>query len=260
MNNTDFLQVAKQAAIEAGEIVKKYSTREHHIHDKGQLNNFATEADLESEKKIIKILKKAFPDHNIIAEEGGGGDQGSEYTWAIDPIDGTLAFTSGFPSYSVSIGLLKNGRPIVGVINQVGTNEIYSAAKGMGAFVNDIQIKVSDRQTLAEAMIGLEFGHNDRKSKIERYFLPIIDKVRQTFVLNAAAVNLAYIARGFLDCTINSANIWDFAAGAIIVEEAGGKVTNHEGGEIDWSQKRILLAASNGLFHDELLKTFNDKI
>src|SRR3989344_9171304 len=155
MADSKFLEVAKEASIEAGKIVKKYSQTEHTFHNKGHFANFATQADLESEAKIIEIITKNFPEHNIIAEEGGGGDNNSQYTWAIDPIDGTIPFVSGFPVYSVSIGLLKNNQPFLGVINQVGTDELYWAEKGKGSFVNGQKISVSKNDKLSDSLVAL---------------------------------------------------------------------------------------------------------
>lgn len=260
MNNSDFLKIAKQAALEAGKIVKKYSALEHQLFDKGRVNDFATRADLESEKKIIEIIKKNFPDHSIIAEESGEQDNNSEFRWAIDPIDGTIAFVTGFPSYSVCIGLLKNNKPILGVINMVGTNELYWAQKDGGAFVNGKQIRVSTENLLPNSSVSLEMGHTGRIEKIDKYFKPLVEKIRMPYVIGGAGADMVYVARGFFDGTINEANVWDYVAGAIIVEEAGGKVTNYEGGAIDWTKKRISVAASNGLIHDEFLKAFNSKI
>lgn len=257
MADSKFLEVAKEAAIEAGKIVKKYLQTEHTFHNKGHFANFATQADLESEAKVIEIIKKNFPGHNIIAEEGGGVDNKSEYTWAIDPIDGTIPFVSGFPVYSVSIGLLKNNQPFLGVINQVGTDEMYWAEKGKGSFVNGQQMNVSINNKLSDSLIALDFGHKERKLKLKKYFEPLVDKVRQPFAINASAVVMAYVARGYFDGVIQPAHIWDFAAGAVIVEEAGGKVTAFDGGEIDWSKQDMALATTNGLIHEELIKVFN---
>ena len=119
MADSKFLAVAKEAAIEAGKIVKYYYNTELELHGKGHVANFATQGDLESEKKVIEIITKNFPDHNIIGEESGRVDKGSEYSWAIDPIDGTIPFVDGIPFFGVSVGLLKNNQPFVGVINMV---------------------------------------------------------------------------------------------------------------------------------------------
>lgn len=258
MDDSNFLNVAKKAALAAGEIVKKYSKLEHQLFDKGRANDFATRADLESEKKIIEIIKKNFPGHSIIAEESGEQDNNSEFRWAIDPIDGTIPFVTGFPSYSVCIGLLKDNKPILGVINMVGTNELYWALKNEGAFVNNKQIRVSTEDVLANSSVSVEFGHTNRQEKIDKYLKPLMEKIRLPYSIGGSGADMAYVARGFFDGTINEANVWDYAAGAIIVEEAGGRVTNHEGGTIDWTKKRIFIAASNGLIHEELLNALKN--
>lgn len=258
-NLEEYLKVAKQAARQAGEVIKRYSKLEYQVFDKGQANNFATEADLESEKTIIGKINKAFPEHNIIAEESGASKKVCEYTWAIDPIDGTIPFTTGFPVYAVSIGLLKDNKPILGIINQVGTSELYWAATGKGAWVNETQIRVGKAKSLSESLVSFDFGHTQRLKKIKDYFDPVVEFVRQPFVINASAVNLAYIARGYFDATAISAYIWDLAAGTVLIEEAGGKVSDYLGNEIDWTNQRINLIASNGLVHDEFMKRLNLK-
>lgn len=255
MKDSKFLEVAKKAAIEAGKIVKKYSRAELQLHNKGHFANFATQADLESEAKVLEIIKENFPEHNIIAEEGGGVENNSEYTWAIDPIDGTIPFVSGFPVYSVSVGLLKNNKPFVGVINQIGTGELYWAEEGNGSFVNGKEITVSKNKSLDNALIALDFGHKDRQNKLKKFFEPIVDKIRQPFCINASAVVMAYVARGYFDGSFQPAHIWDFAAGSIIVLEAGGKISAFDGGEVVW-KKDMELAASNGLVHEELVNAF----
>lgn len=257
MTDSKFLKVAKQAAIEAGKIIEKYSHKEHELFDKGKVNDFATQADLEAEKIIKKIIKSHFPSHNIIAEETGETDNNSEFTWAIDPVDGTIPFTTGLPVYSVSIALLVSSQPIIGVIYNVALEEIYWAEKGQGSFVNKTPIKVNLAQELSESLIGFDFGHVRRKERLKKYLEPLVSKIRFPFVIGAGAMSLAYIARGYLDGYIFDGFIWDYAAGAIIIKEAGGKITNFQGKAIDWSQKNIEILASNGLIHNEMVKAYN---
>ncbi len=252
----NFLKVAKQAALEAGKIIQKYqgSFGDKFIKE-GDKSNFATKADIESEKKIISILKKYFPDHNIIAEEGGEDHQNSEYTWAIDPLDGTVSFVAGLPLYAVSIGLLKNHQPIVGVIYDVSSKNLYFAQKDKGAFLNGKPIKVSRENDLELADVSVDFGHHaKRKQKIEEYIYKVGLKVGYLYAFGPAAGILGLISRGALDGYVSSAYIWDFAAGAIIITEAGGKITDMMGNEPDWSKKRLDLITSNGLIHGKLLE------
>lgn len=252
--DSSFLEVAKQAAIAAGEVVKKYYLKEHVLQNKGHFTNFATQADLESEQTIIRILKENFPDHNIIAEESGELSNGSEFTWAIDPIDGTIPFVDGIPVFGVSIALLKNNRPLVGVINIVGQDELFWAEKDKGAFLNGEPIKVRKEDSLKQSTIGLDLGHTARQQKLIKYWKPMVDEVRYVYLFGATVFALCNIAKGRMDAYIQQAYIWDLAAGAILITEAGGKVTNLSGGEPDFFAGKPELILSNGLVHDQILE------
>lgn len=254
MNDDTFLKVAKQAAIEAGKVVKKYYQSELTLHGKGHYADFSTRADLESEKKILQIITTNFPMHNIIAEESGEVDNNSEYTWAIDPIDGTIPFVDGIPLFGVSIGLLKNHKPFIGVINMVATDEMYWAKIGEGAYLNGKKIKVRKESSLQNSTIGVCFGHTERIMKFNRYFKPIIEKVRFIYNFGSAVSVLSFIANGMIDGYIIRANVWDVAAGSILIEEAGGKVTDIEGNSVNWTDRKIFLVASNGLIHDAIVE------
>ncbi len=257
MADSKFLEVAKEAAIEAGKIVKGYYQSELVLQGKGHYTNFATQADIESEAKVIEIVQRSFPDHNIIGEESGRVDNGSEYSWAIDPIDGTIPFVDGIPFFGVSVGLLKNNKPFVGVINMVGVGDIYWAEQGQGAFKNGEKIQVRDKKGLENSTIALEFGHTGRDAKIENHFRPIVSKVRYAYVFGSAVRSLTLIAQGNLDAAFISAYVWDFAAGAILVEEAGGKITNPNGEMPDYTLNHFELIFSNKLIHDDLVDIYN---
>ncbi len=252
------LEVAKQAALEAGKIIKKYYLTELDLQNKGHFTNFATKADVESEQKIIEILTKNFPSHNIIAEESGMVNKNSQYSWAIDPIDGTIPFVDGIPVFGVSIGILKDNKPFAGVINMVATDELYWAMKGKGAFLNGKKIKVREESNLQNCTIALDLGHTDRIFKLDKFFRPIAEKVRHIYMLGSAVSALCYVAKGFLDAYIIRANIWDFAAGVVLVEEAGGKVTGLLGGEVDYQEAKPQLICSNGVVHEEILKVYKE--
>lgn len=251
-----FLEVAKLAAIEAGEIITKYSGKVHTKNIKnGDISDFATEADVRSEEIITKTLSEAFPTHNIIGEEKGITHKDSEYTWVIDPIDGTFSFEVGVPYFSVSIGLLKNNKPFAGVVLNVSSNDLFWAQEGTGAYLNGNRINVSSRDNLTETAVALDFGHRQkRQSKVEKYVIPLIYKIGYPYSFGSAVAVLAMVAQGMLDADVNQAWIWDFAAGAIIVREAGGVVTDFEGREPDWSSERLNIVASNGLIHDQILE------
>lgn len=256
MNEDRFLEVAKQAALEAGKIIQKYSSQFGEKIIKNQDNsNFVTKADLESEKKIVKILRSYFPDHKVIAEEGGGVDKDSEYVWMVDPLDGTITFTQNIPYYTVSIGLLKNGKPILGVINHISFKNLYWAQSGKGAYLNGKKIQVSKKLNLETAVCVLGVGHRQkRQQKLDLYINKLITKVGFPYEFGSAAVTAALVAGGVLDLYVAGAYPWDFAAGTVIVSEACGRVTDLEGKEPDWVRKRMDLVFSNGLLHDEILE------
>lgn len=255
----NFLKIAKQAALEAGEIIAKHFGKKHQYKFKNKdKSDFATLADIESEQKIVQILTKNFPKHNIIAEENNKINKGSEYTWAIDPVDGTFSFAVGVPYYSVSIGLLKNNQPILGVIYNVSMKLIYWAQLNKGAFLNGKKIQVSSRDNLEEAAASLDFGHRKkRQEKTNKYITPLITKVGYIYSFGSAVATLGMVGQGILDVYVNEAWIWDFAAGVVIVREAGGKVTDFEGKEPDWSQDRLSILVSNGLIHDQILEALS---
>lgn len=257
MEDSKFLTVAKEAAIEAGKVVKGYYQSELELQGKGHFTNFATKADIESEAKVIEIITKNFPEHNIIGEESGRVDNGSEYSWAIDPIDGTIPFVDGIPFFGVSVGLLKNNKPFVGVINMVAVGDLYWAEEGKGAFKNGEKIQVREEKDLEQSTIALEFGHTGRDLKIENHFKPIVGKIRYAYVFGSAVRSLTLIAQGNLDGALISAYVWDFAAGAILVKEAGGKITSPKGGDPDYTLNHFELLFSNGLIHEDLLKVYS---
>lgn len=261
MENDDFLQVAKEAALAAGKVIVKHFGKKHQYKFKNEdQSNFATQADLKAEQKIVQILTKNFPSHSIIAEEQTRLDRGSEYTWVIDPVDGTFSFAVGVPYYSVSIGLLKNNEPILGVIYNVSMKQLYWAQLNKGAFLNGKKIQVSSRDNLNEASASLDFGHRQKRQRlIDRYVTPLITKIGYPYSFGSAAATLGMVAQGILDVYVNNAWIWDFAAGTVIVREAGGKVTDFAGKEPDWSQDRLNIVASNGLVHDQILEALKSK-
>ena len=255
MDESKLLEVAKQAALKSGKLIESFLGKEHNVTIKRNSSDFATEADLEAEKTIIKTIRNNFPDHNIISEEKGEENTGSEYTWVIDPLDGTVAFSTGVPFYSVSIGLMYKDKPILGVINHLALHDLYWAVEGKGASLNGRKIHVSNISVLEYAVLNIDCGHLDtRQLKYDKYLVPLMNKVRYTYSLGGAAASIAMIAKGVLDGAPNSAYIWDFAAAAMILKEAGGKLTDLDGVEPDWTKTRLDLVASNGLIHDQMLE------
>lgn len=254
--NDKFLNVAKQAALEAGKVIKKYVGKDQSKNVKHEdPTDYATEADIAAEEVIVKILTANFADHNILGEEQTKIDQKSPYTWVIDPLDGSISFGSGIPYYSVSIGLLEDNEPIAGVIYVVSFNKLYWAQKRKGAFLNGKSIQASQKSSLRESVGTLDFGHNiKRQYKLDLYVNKLINKIGYIYSFGSSATSSALVAEGSLDLNINYGLLWDFVAGAVIVREAGGKVTDFEGREPDWTEERLNIAASNGLIHDQILE------
>lgn len=251
----NFLKVAKQAAIEAGKIIMSYYGKDHKLMIKTDHSDFATQADLEAEKVIVGIITKNFPSHNIISEEKVRINRKSPFTWAVDPIDGTISFVSNLPFFAVSIGLLGNNQPIVGVIYHVERKDLYWAEKGKGAHLNGKKISVSKTDKLENAVVGMGIGSiSQRKGKLDEYFSPLLNKVRYIYMLGGGAVTMALVAKGSLDALPNKAWIWDQAAAGIIITEAGGKVSDRLGSPVDWSVDKTEFIASNGLIHEQILE------
>jgi myo-inositol-1(or 4)-monophosphatase len=217
--------------------------------------SFATAVDVACEALILDALRARFPHHGFIAEESGvAGVENAEYTWAIDPLDGTIAYVSGQPYFAVSIGLLRHRTPVLGVIHLPEFRRTYSAIRGEGAFRDGTRIHVSGQAELRRALIGFDLGDiGARADEVRRLMLPVVDAVRFAHVFGGAAANLAFVAEGSLDGYAHAASLWDFAAGGLLVEEAGGRVSDFGGRALEWSQQRLELVATNALLHDALL-------
>lgn len=249
-----FLLFAKRTAQEAGALIGRLSSESSRVQEKQSRFNLVTRADLESEKLILSRLHDVFPEHNIISEEKGKIYRGSEYTWVIDPLDGTISFASNIPVFSVSIGLLKNNKPILGVVYNVAKRELYFAQKGRGAFLNDKRIHVRKTGDLKTATVGFDFQNfpEMRVKDLKRFSL-FLNELRYSYVLGGAAYSSALVSEGKLDGYIHICRPWDFAATAVLVQEAGGKVTDWQGNQIDWSNQWIEGLFSNGLIHNQLI-------
>jgi myo-inositol-1(or 4)-monophosphatase len=251
------LNIAKEAAVEAGKFLKANVGKVKNIERKiGQETNLVTEIDRQSEALIIKKIKEHFPEHSILGEESGANAGTSDYRWIIDPLDGTTNYTHALPIYSVTIGIEFKGEIIVGAIYDPNADELFTAEKGKGAFLNGRKISVSTTETLINALVVTGFPYNVKdnpENVIEHFinFLPVAQGVRR---LGSAAIDLAYIASGRFDgyweVTLQP---WDKAAGILLVKEAGGKVTNFSNDNSDIIYNPNTLA-TNGIIHDQMLK------
>jgi myo-inositol-1(or 4)-monophosphatase len=256
------ISILKQAA-EAGAVELRRYFNSHTLKTSiksGGVNDLVTEADHASDKAIIAVIKGAFPDHFILSEETGNITTSSEYKWIIDPIDGTINFAQGIPICCVSIGLEKAGSMVAGVVYNPFMNEFFFAEKGGGAFLNDEKICVSGKKSLLNACLatGFPYSYTDSENSPLDSFGRFIRKGIPVRRLGSAAIDLCWVAAGRFDAFYeNKLNAWDSAAGFLIVEEAGGKVTDF--GNKYYSVYQPQIVASNGLIHDELISAINNQ-
>jgi len=248
-------QVALRAARAAGRIHLKRLSRIT-ISRKSNSIDLVTEADRESEAAIIEVIHRAFPTHAILAEESGASAHQSDHRWIIDPLDGTTNFAHGYPQFCVSIAYQRRGRVQFGVVFDALKKECFIAHRGQGARLNGKPIRVSTTPNLGAALLCTGFAY-DRRERRRFYlcfweeFMTRTQGVRRT---GSAALDLAYVAAGRTDGFWEfGLRPWDVAAGAILVEEARGRVTNMDGSELDLGGANIV--ATNGRLHDALIET-----
>ena len=248
---------AVKIAKKAGKILLNYYQTNIEINYKrGDRRNLVTEVDMMSEKLIVDSIKKKFPTHCFLAEESGDcGIKPSDYKWVIDPLDGTTNYAHGYNFYAVSIALMYKNEVLVGVIYAPMLKELFHAGKGMGAFLNKKKICVSKAATLESSLLSTGFNPNQNGLNIP-IFTKILPKAQGIRRAGSAALDMAYTAAGRLDGYWEIAIYpWDVAAGVILVEEAGGRVTNLEGGKADLAGvEPITILASNGKIHEEMVK------
>ncbi|PID61450.1 MAG: inositol monophosphatase [Gammaproteobacteria bacterium] len=250
------LNIGVRAARAAGRVITQNVDRVDASNiSRKQKNDYVTEFDRQAEASIIQVLHKAYPDHAILGEESGlHGSEDAEYRWVVDPIDGTLNFIQGIPHFSVSIGLLRNGRPYQGVIYDPMRQELFTASKGEGAFLDGKRIRVSGANSLERAVIGTGFPHKpslsfDRYETMTRHFTERVTGIRR---LGSAALDLAYVSAGRLDgMWMMGISAWDVIAGGLMVREAGGLVNDFSGGD-GWMNGGEIVAASPKVQHQML--------
>ncbi|MEW6413603.1 MAG: inositol monophosphatase family protein [Candidatus Zixiibacteriota bacterium] len=243
---------AQKLAAGAGKILSDGFHRGKKVKFKGQIDP-VTQFDLKSEKYIISAIRKKYPDHGILAEEGSGFDRESPFRWVVDPLDGTVNYAHGFPVYSVSIALEYKKKGIVGVVYDPEANELYSAARGLGATLNKKRITVSSQRSLERSLLATGFAYNIRTARKNNLgmFARMMKKAQAVRRLGSAALDLCWLAAGRLDGFWEYyLHPWDTAAAALIVKEAGGKVSRIDGGEYSIFDKDIL--ASNGYIHSSM--------
>lgn len=256
------LNIAVKAARRAGAIINRASQDIGTLTIKSKnFNDFVSEVDVAAERAIIDTLKDAYPTHGFLGEESGSTSHQSDFIWIIDPLDGTTNFLHGFPQYCVSIALRHKGEITQAVIYEPNRNDLYTATKGRGAFLNDKRIRVSKCDKLQDALIGTGFPFRDFKY-LDDYlsmFKSMIQKTTGIRRAGSAALDLAYVANGSLDGFWEiGLSAWDIAAGGLLVREAGGIVTDLSG-QSGWLESGNILVASPKI-HDDMQATIASHI
>lgn len=255
MFKNTLLQALHAAAAE----ITRFNDLDFTISEKEGINNLVTEVDHASEKVIIDVIKQSFPDHYILSEEVGELVQDSAYKWIIDPIDGTVNFAHRIPICAVSIGLEHEGKIILGGVYNPFMNELFLAERGKGATLNDKAISVSKKASVEKACLvtGFPYTYLDEPNGPLQVFDRFIRRGVPVRRLGSAAIDLAWVACGRFDGFYeHKLQAWDSAAGWLLVEEAGGKVTNLKGEAYNAYQPGIV--ATNGVIHDDLVKVVNE--
>ena len=247
------LNVAVKAARAAGAIINRAALDIEAVRvSQKQVNDFVTEVDHASERAVIETLLGAYPGHGILAEESGTehGAKDSDFVWIIDPLDGTTNFIHGFPVYCVSIALAIKGKVEHAVIYDPTRNDLFTATRGRGAFMNERRIRVSKRIRLNECLIttGFPFRTGDNFKQYLAIMADLMPRAAGLRRPGAAALDLAYVAAGFSDAFFETGlNIWDVAAGSLLVTEAGGLIGNFTG-EPDFLEQRECLAGAPKIY------------
>ena len=247
------LEVAVAAAEAAGEVLRSGFGREQTVRYKGEVD-LVTEVDERAEGVIGEVLREAFPGYGMLAEEGGRRLGEGDSRWIVDPLDGTTNYAHGLPIFAVSIALERAGEVILGVVHDPMREETYVAERGGGATLNGEPLRVSDTDEPIRALLvtGFPYDRADMWAAVE-LFGRLTELTQDVRRLGAAALDLCYVAAGRLDAYYEKGlHAWDVAAGSLILKEAGGRITDYRGREIDLEGREIV--ASNGLLHPLLLE------
>lgn len=249
-----------KATFAGAKILQQYFNGSFTVSSKSNINDLVTQADKESETAIFEVIRNNFPNHYILSEEAGDLKMDSNIKWIIDPIDGTVNFANGIPICCVSIGVEKDGKMILGAVYNPFMNEFFFAETGFGATLNENKIKVSDKSDLSRSCLvtGFPYSYLDEPNGPLEVFEKLIRNNIPVRRLGSAAIDLCWVAAGRFDGFYeHKLNAWDSAAGFLILEEAGGKVTDFKGNYYSPYQPQIL--ATNGKIHDDLLLAVNGK-
>ncbi len=260
----EFLDVAIRAAYQAGKFLLDNldGVREIHYKGKGHINPWS-QIDEEAEEIIFSVIGHTFPEHGFISEERGGKDTPSDYTWVIDPLDGTINFIHKYRYFSVSIALLYREDILLGVVYNPLVDEMFTAVKGNGAYLNERRIQVSTTSTLDKSLLAMGFSYDRNSEAFSRsvkYFVRLLRGSQAIRRDGSTALDLCNVACGRYDgfCIIGN-ELWDYAAGTVIVAEAGGKVTDFKGNLFHINNNNNEVLATNGKIHGIILKCFADE-
>ena len=256
----DLKDVLLTATHEAGKIISRYFNGAFKIDHKDGINNLVTEVDKLSEDRIIEVIRAVFPAHTIISEEVGELIKKSDYQWIIDPIDGTVNFAHGIPICCVSIGLMHKNEILMGAVYNPVLNELFFAEKGKGATLNGTPIRVSVKTDFNTACLvtGFPYKWPDTTEHPIKVFERMVLEGLPVRRLGSAAIDLCWVACGRFDGFWEyNLNAWDVAAGYLVLQEAGGKITDFDGAEYNVFEKETL--ATNGLIHEDMLRMIRKK-
>jgi len=252
-------RVAVDAARAAGQLLHREHPRTRQVSFKGTSTNLVTEMDGRAEALVVDALLKQFPDDGILGEEGSARPGRSGRRWVIDPLDGTTNYTHGLPVYAVGIGLERDGIVELGVVYDPTRDEMFVGERGAGAWLNDARLSVSATPALDVSLLTTGFPYDLRTNPDNnlREYATFAARARAVRRMGSALIDLAYVAAGrfdgFWELTLGP---WDVAAGAVLVEEAGGRVSDLHGGPLDINAPRLV--ASNGRIHDEILAVLKE--
>jgi myo-inositol-1(or 4)-monophosphatase len=247
------LETAIEAARQVGQILLERFGRSQEIRVKG-LRDIVTEADLAAQAKAVEVIRSRYPDHDIWGEELDQTPGGvSDYCWIVDPLDGTTNYSRGYPCFSVSIALSYRGEVILGVVYDPIRDQLFRAQRGQNAYLNDEKIRVSAVDRLIDALIGLDWAHKQElRSKMARLVAEVAPKVGTLRNTGSAALGLCSVAAGWTDAYFHlSLKPWDVAAASVIIQEAGGDISDIAG--LPWQPDSENCLATNGLIHKAML-------
>jgi myo-inositol-1(or 4)-monophosphatase len=258
LNQQAEMETAIRACKTAGTFLRDSLGRAKGVQHKGEIN-LVTIMDRESEETVLSILREAFPNDDIMAEESSLGRRGANRQWVVDPLDGTTNYAHNYPHFGVSIALLIDGEPVLGVVYDPMRDELFTAAKGQGAWLGRTPMHVSATSCVDKSLLATGFPYDLRQEpgQLLEHFGRFLFRSQAIRRDGSAALNLCYVAAGRYDEFYEIRLFpWDMAAGALIVQEAGGRLSDFKGGPFDPFDKEIL--ASNGLIHEEMMEILED--